>query len=314
MPVDEYGHTIQKPKNRWLFAVAVILAGIIVSVILFKNNVFDEKLASPQSATSVTPQISSSTPQNSGTSAANAIQKQQINYDNGWYEGETKNGKPHGSGTYYWKNGDRYVGEWVNDQPGRGTYYYADETVEKGKYVNGKWVKDKTSVSATSQTSSSTIASAAQKQQLNYDNGNRYEGETKNGVRHGRGTYYWKNGDRYDGEWVNDQPGRGTYYYANKTVEKGRYVNGKWIKDETSADILASAEKEFEAGNYDRAIVQYKQAGNSGKTKGYIACRDKANELIRIIGECDATVKKLLLGAQELNNTKEIRDLISNCK
>ena len=36
-----------------------------------------------------------------------------IEYDDGsWYEGECKNGKPHGKGTYVYSNGDRYVGEF----------------------------------------------------------------------------------------------------------------------------------------------------------------------------------------------------------
>jgi 1-phosphatidylinositol-4-phosphate 5-kinase len=32
-------------------------------------------------------------------------------------------------------------------------------------------------------------------------NGNKYDGEWKNGEMHGFGTYIWTTGQRYDGEW-----------------------------------------------------------------------------------------------------------------
>ena len=31
------------------------------------------------------------------------------------YEGKTKDGKPHGKGTYTFSNGNKYVGEWKDD-------------------------------------------------------------------------------------------------------------------------------------------------------------------------------------------------------
>ena len=43
-----------------------------------------------------------------------------------------------------------------------------------------------------------------------------YQGETKNGKRHGRGVYLYPNGDMYDGEWRKSRKyGRGVYMYAN---------------------------------------------------------------------------------------------------
>ena len=34
-----------------------------------------------------------------------------------------------------------------------------------------------------------------------YANGDRYEGEWREGKKHGRGTFFYANGDRYEGEW-----------------------------------------------------------------------------------------------------------------
>jgi hypothetical protein len=37
------------------------------------------------------------------------------------YEGELKNGKPHGKGTYYYNDGNKYTGDWVDgDMSGQG--------------------------------------------------------------------------------------------------------------------------------------------------------------------------------------------------
>ena len=36
-----------------------------------------------------------------------------------------------------------------------------------------------------------------------WENGDRYEGEWKNDEREGKGIYYLNNGDRYEGEWKN---------------------------------------------------------------------------------------------------------------
>jgi len=35
----------------------------------------------------------------------------------------------------------------------------------------------------------------------NYENGSRYEGEVVNGIRDGKGKYYYVNGGYYEGSW-----------------------------------------------------------------------------------------------------------------
>ena len=63
-----------------------------------------------------------------------------------------------------------------------------------------------------------------------YKNGDRYEGEWKNDDREGKGILYYKNGDRYDGEWKNDKrEGKGILYY-NKDDYRDR-EEGIWEYD-----------------------------------------------------------------------------------
>ena len=48
------------------------------------------------------------------------------------YEGEWKDGKRHGQGTFTCSDGRKYVGEFKDDEPhGKGTYYNADGTVSE---------------------------------------------------------------------------------------------------------------------------------------------------------------------------------------
>jgi hypothetical protein len=89
-----------------------------------------------------------------------------------WYEGDWLEDKRHGKGTEYnvqfkrtdkgdyrdgyrkgrgvmkWENGNRYEGTWDDDTSynisGEGIYYYANGTQEHGKWINGKWVKNRT--------------------------------------------------------------------------------------------------------------------------------------------------------------------------
>ena len=63
-----------------------------------------------------------------------------------------------------------------------------------------------------------------------YKNGDRYDGEWKNDDREGMGILYYKNGDRYDGELKNDKrEGMGILYY-NKDDYRDR-EEGIWGYD-----------------------------------------------------------------------------------
>ena len=60
-------------------------------------------------------------------------------------------------------------------------------------------------------------------QTIDYPDGCRYVGDVSaNGVRHGRGTLYFPNGDKYKGDYKdNEKEGRGAYYFADGSKYKG---------------------------------------------------------------------------------------------
>ena len=62
-------------------------------------------------------------------------------YDNGdKYVGEYKDDEMHGRGTYTYDNGDKYIGEYKdNKRHGQGTYTFADGEVWQGLWENGEF-------------------------------------------------------------------------------------------------------------------------------------------------------------------------------
>jgi len=55
-----------------------------------------------------------------------------------------------------------------------------------------------------------------------------YEGEFKNDKVEGKGKMYWINGNKYYGEWINDKKeGKGILYYNNGDKFEGNYLKGQ---------------------------------------------------------------------------------------
>jgi hypothetical protein len=60
--------------------------------------------------------------------------------------------------------------------------------------------------------------------------GSRYEGYKLNGLRHGKGKFYYQDGGSYDGEWnQNKMEGFGTLYYqSNRKAFEGMWLNDQF--------------------------------------------------------------------------------------
>ena len=57
----------------------------------------------------------------------------------GNYVGELKDRKPHGKGTYIWKNGTKYEGEWKDgERYGQGRFTFTDGSKYVGEFKDGK--------------------------------------------------------------------------------------------------------------------------------------------------------------------------------
>ncbi|CAB3978594.1 Hypothetical predicted protein [Paramuricea clavata] len=106
------------------------------------------------------------------------------------YEGNWKNNIRHGQGTMNWyTSNEKYTGEWFNGvQQGYGEHTWFLRRVKDSQYPLR----------------------------------NRYVGSFVNGLRHGRGVFYYASGAKYDGEWLNNMKhGKGMFVFKNGMVFKG---------------------------------------------------------------------------------------------
>ena len=88
-----------------------------------------------------------------------------------------------------------------------------------------------------------------------YNDGDKYEGEWKNDTKEGKGVYYFKKGDKYEGDWKNDNmEGKGVYYYIS-----GNRYEGDWKNDKHEGNGI------FYYYNGDREMGDYFNGSPIGK-------------------------------------------------
>lgn len=123
------------------------------------------------------------------------------------YEGEFVNGLRHGRGKHEYK-GEVYDGFWKWDQrDGPGVHTAGD-----GSKTSGTWVAGQLSGFVTIQDGKGQIV---------------YQGEFKDGKRHGLGRQVFTSGDVYDGGWQNGKlHERGVYYFTNGDKLMGMWKEG----------------------------------------------------------------------------------------
>lgn len=121
-------------------------------------------------------------------------------------------------GTYKFKNGARYVGDYVkNKKHGQGTFVYPD-----GSRYEGEWADDQRHGHGV----------------YYYVNNDTYTGEWFNHQRHGQGTYFYaETGSKYVGTWVHgQQEGAAELIHLNHRYQ-GKFINknpvgpGKYVFD-----------------------------------------------------------------------------------
>ena len=116
-----------------------------------------------------------------------------------FYEGEYKNGIPHGRGTFYSE-------DTGSEDKVKNALKYT------GQFKDGKFHGQGVSI---------------------WGNGNRYQGDYKNGVIHGRGTYEYTIGDVYEGEFQNGKrEGKGSFF----KLQKGEKYIGYWSNGEKNGE------------------------------------------------------------------------------
>ena len=182
-----------------------------------------------------TPSETSATPHAPVIERAEEKSTQQIdtgrlNYDDGsTYEGEIKDGVPHGKGSLVWADGDTYTGEFeAGVRYGHGIYVFADGTKYTGGFVDGQYE------------GAGTITSP---------DGITYTGQFKDDEPHGPGTVVLADGTIYTGDFVNGEPeGAGAITYPNGTTDTGEFKDGEWRSHQYGAQEAPFSSRESEGG------------------------------------------------------------------
>jgi hypothetical protein len=130
------------------------------------------------------------------------------------YVGDWQGNMKEGFGVMYYANGMKYEGQWAHNlRHGHGTLWAVASTPgEKYRRVfTGQWEDDR----------------KAGQGSYFYKNGHRYDGSWLNDQRHGDGRMLYATGDIYEGLWLDDK----RHGYGNLSSVNGNYFEGYWQED-----------------------------------------------------------------------------------
>ena len=171
-----------------------------------------------------------------------------ITYEDGYYQGEIYEGKPHGRGIRTWSNGNRYEGDFdQGKRHGRGVFTWSNGDRYEGDF-NKDWRHGK------------GVYTEA--------NGNRYEGDFDQGWHHGKGVYTEANGDRYEGDFdEGKRHGKGILTEADGSRYEGTWENNVY-KDYPRRNRLQAAEQERSYVRRNRLQVAEQERSDEDNSGG----------------------------------------------
>ena len=141
------------------------------------------------------------------------------------FEGQWKASLPHGRGTYTWAEGDLYEGEVKAGRiHGQGKHTSPRGTIMEGAFVN----KMLHGLGATT-----------------YPNGTRYTGQWEENHRHGQGTFVFANGTSWRGQWNDNEPAAmGTWRFAGGGGLQADLGPGLSVREQPAASAATLRERE----------------------------------------------------------------------
>ena len=172
------------------------------------------------------------------------------------YEGKFIKGDLNGKGIFRNKDGNVYIGDFVNNERcGKGELttnkynYIGDfrnnkfngkgkiEFIEDGSIYEGQFVDNEIEGKGKYKWKNGEVYEGQMKKgkmegfgKYYYNNGNIYEGEYSDGIRNGRGKLIYPEGKIYEGIFVNGLPDGEGFYTKDGQTSKVLYTKGKFTK------------------------------------------------------------------------------------
>ena len=162
-----------------------------------------------------------------------------INYANDdQYLGEIKNGLRNGKGKMTYSNGNIYSGDWIDDVfHGKGTYLNPNGQSISGDWENGYLIRGQIIFFKGVMGEEKYIGEVVYSffgypvphgmGAYFYMNGDKYVGEFVDYKREGKGTFTWANGDSYCGFWQDDEYHGKGILNKDGIIKEGNWINGE---------------------------------------------------------------------------------------
>jgi len=180
-------------------------------------------------------------------------------YPNGnKYVGDFSEGKPNGKGILYCANGNKYIGHWEDNwQQGEGKFVFTEGHEYFGQFQRNQFHgKGVMRFANGDKYDGDWVANSPEGLgTYSFHTGDRYEGQFQQGRFNGQGSMFYKNGTRFIGTWRDNQKhGKGSFYDENGKATIGEWVNGKSRSGTVaSADNVAVIAPKAEAPDEEAA-------------------------------------------------------------
>lgn len=161
---------------------------------------------------------------------------------------------------------------------------------------------------------------------IEFDNGDVYEGDISNGMRHGNGRIVYRDGTSFEGEWVNDKIGaKGIYIDAKANKYTGDFLNGQrtgrgtltgsltgdvtgfWKYEGNFRDGEVHGYAVFNLESSDGVKIYREGQWNNGELNGQGTMRTEYSKQVSIY-------KGEFLNGKLHNGTREITTLVDGAK
>lgn len=149
------------------------------------------------------------------------------------YEGEWKEGKPHGQGEIRYKDGTVYIGSFVEGKPyGEGELVDAEGFIYRGRFVDGLFEGQGEASWANGQQYTGDFKAGKFDGEgiYNWPDGKIYQGGYRDGKRHGKGSILTADGSRIEAFWTDGKVnGDVAVFQGTQTIAQVKYVGDKFV-------------------------------------------------------------------------------------